>query len=149
AAEGAPALRDIGLFVTPAEFTLDPAEPWQLKLLVQRSVGVRDKAFLTYTIDYSLPDRYLRPEAKPAAVPGDTAVPADEEPLWMRIWRSRTVSIGITVFAIGALTAIFFFQNVLVRRPRARIWVRRGYLMFTLVWLGWYANAQLSVVNVI
>jgi NosR/NirI family nitrous oxide reductase transcriptional regulator len=145
AAEGAPALRDIGLFVTPAEFTLDPAEPWQLKLLVQRSVGVRDKAFYTYTIDYSLPDRYLRPEAKPAAVPADD----DTEPLWMRIWRSRTVSIGITVFAIGALTAIFFFQNALVRRPRARIWVRRGYLAFTLVWLGWYANAQLSVVNVI
>jgi NosR/NirI family nitrous oxide reductase transcriptional regulator len=27
--------------------------------------------------------------------------------------------------------------------------VRRGYLLFTLVWLGWYANAQLSVVNVL
>ncbi len=28
-------------------------------------------------------------------------------------------------------------------------WVRRGFLLFTLVWLGWYANAQLSVVNVL
>ena len=28
-------------------------------------------------------------------------------------------------------------------------WVRRGYLLFILVWLGWYANAQLSVVNVL
>ncbi|TGV75078.1 4Fe-4S binding protein, partial [Mesorhizobium sp. M2D.F.Ca.ET.145.01.1.1] len=27
--------------------------------------------------------------------------------------------------------------------------VRCGYLLFTLVWLGWYANAQLSVVNVL
>jgi NosR/NirI family nitrous oxide reductase transcriptional regulator len=47
------------------------------------------------------------------------------------------------------LTAIFFFQNWLVRRPRLFAWVRRGYLLFALVWLGWYANAQLSVVNVL
>jgi NosR/NirI family nitrous oxide reductase transcriptional regulator len=44
---------------------------------------------------------------------------------------------------------IFFFQNVLVRRPVAYTWVRRGYLLYILVWLGWYANAQLSVVNVL
>jgi NosR/NirI family nitrous oxide reductase transcriptional regulator len=28
-------------------------------------------------------------------------------------------------------------------------WIRRAFLLFTLVWLGWYANAQLSVVNVL
>ena len=44
---------------------------------------------------------------------------------------------------------IFFFQNVLVRRPVVYTWVRRVYLLFILVWLGWYANAQLSVVNVL
>ena len=51
--------------------------------------------------------------------------------------------------ALGALTLIFFFQNHLVRRPKVYTWVRRGYLLFILVWLGWYANAQLSVVNVL
>jgi NosR/NirI family nitrous oxide reductase transcriptional regulator len=44
---------------------------------------------------------------------------------------------------------IFFFQNNLVRRPKVYTWVRRSYLLFILVWLGWYANAQLSVVNVL
>ena len=36
-----------------------------------------------------------------------------------------------------------------MRRPKVHVWVRRAYLTFTLVWLGWYANAQLSVVNVL
>ena len=36
-----------------------------------------------------------------------------------------------------------------MRRPKVYVWVRRAYLTFTLVWLGWYANAQLSVVNVL
>ncbi|WP_407178588.1 4Fe-4S binding protein [Bradyrhizobium sp. STM 3562] len=160
AAEGAPDFKEIGLFVTPPEFTLDPTQPWQLQLLVQRSTGARDKAFLTFDLDYTLPDSYLRHEQR-AATPA-TAAPAsaptaqqaappddDDEALWMRIWRSTTVSIGITAFALLTLTAIFFFQNVLVRRPGVYTWVRRAYLLFVLVWLGWYANAQLSVVNVL
>jgi NosR/NirI family transcriptional regulator, nitrous oxide reductase regulator len=57
--------------------------------------------------------------------------------------------VGVTGFALLVLTAIFFFQNWLVRQPVLFGWVRRGYLLFTLVWLGWYANAQLSVVNVL
>jgi NosR/NirI family nitrous oxide reductase transcriptional regulator len=67
----------------------------------------------------------------------------------MKIWRDNIVKIGTTIFALAALTLIFFFQNTLVRRPRVYAWVRRGYLVFILVWLGWYANAQLSVVNVL
>ncbi len=165
AAPGAPELSEIGLFVTPPEFTLDPAQPWQLQLLVQRSIGGLKKAYLTFDLDYVLPDRYLRREQRAVTVPVTAPAPAaqassaqpepngaaglDEEPLWMRIWRSQPASIAITALALAVLTAIFFFQNVLVRRPTLYTWVRRGYLTFVLLWLGWYANAQLSVVNVV
>jgi len=67
----------------------------------------------------------------------------------MKIWRDNIVKISTTIVALGALTLIFFFQNALVRRPKIYAWIRRGYLLFILVWLGWYANAQLSVVNVL
>jgi NosR/NirI family transcriptional regulator, nitrous oxide reductase regulator len=188
AAAGAPALREIALFVVPEDFKLDLTEPWQMQLLVQRNVGARDKAFLTYNLEYTLPDQYLRIEqpAPPPPAPaqaqvqapsqagsapaqqqvqGQAAAPAPaapslndadalaagevEEPLWLKIWKTNTVSIGIAVFALLVLTAIFFFQDALVRRPAVYVWVRRAYLTFTLVWLGWYANAQLSVVNVL
>ena len=173
AAEGAPSLREIALFVVPEDFRLDLTEPWQLQLLVQRNVGARDKAFLTYDLEYTLPDRYLRIEQRPPAaqaqaqVQGQPAAPTSapaepslndaaalvageiEEPLWLKIWKANTVSIGIATLALLVLTGIFFFQDALVRRPHVYVWVRRGYLTFTLVWLGWYANAQLSVVNVL
>lgn len=162
-AAGAPAFKEIGLFVTPPEFTLDPTEPWQLQLLVQRAIGARDKAFLTFDLDYVLPDEYMRREQRAVTVPANAPAPATqappptmrpdaaegEQPLWMRIWRSQTVKVGIAALALAALTAIFFFQNVLVRRPVLYTSVRRAYLLFVLVWLGWYANAQLSVVNVV
>lgn len=177
AAEGAPALREIALFLVPDDFKLDLTEPWQVQLLVQRNVAARDRAFLTYDIEYTLPDQYLRIEQPPAPTlpqqaqpqgqttdqsptPAASASPslndADalaagevEEPLWLKIWKTNTVSIGIAAIALLILTAIFFFQDALVRRPKVYVWVRRAYLTFTLVWLGWYANAQLSVVNVL
>jgi NosR/NirI family nitrous oxide reductase transcriptional regulator len=170
AAQGAPAFREIALFVVPEDFKLDLSEPWQLQLLAQRSVGVRDKAFLNYELGYTLPDSYLRlaqaAPSVPALSPGgpqpaarapaaseqaEAGLPGNglEEPLWLKIWRANAVSIGITAFAILVLTGIFFFQDALVRRPATYVWVRRAYLAFTLVWLGWYANAQLSVVNVL
>lgn len=174
AAAGAPDLREIALFVVPEDFKLDLTEPWQLQLLVQRNVGARDKAFLTFNLEYTLPDQYLRIEQPapppPAPAPtqpqaqGQAAAPTAEpslndsnalaageleDPLWLKIWKTNTVSIGIAAMALLALTAIFFFQDNLVRRPKVYVWVRRAYLTFTLVWLGWYANAQLSVVNVL
>jgi NosR/NirI family nitrous oxide reductase transcriptional regulator len=167
-AEGAPEFPEIALFTVPPEFALDPTEPWVLQLLVQRVVATREKAWLTFDLGYTLPDAYMKtapappvqqqaatpaaaPSAAPAVAPRDAmkSFAAEDEPLWMKIWRGDVVKISTTVAALGALTLIFFFQNALVRRPRLYTWVRRGYLLFILVWLGWYANAQLSVVNVL
>jgi NosR/NirI family nitrous oxide reductase transcriptional regulator len=174
AAEGAPRLREIALFLVPEEFEFDVTEPWELQLLVQREISAREKANISYELGYALPDAYVtvvrtaaRPPQSPAATAPrpapneqsaqpeaplvDNAAEAvdEEEPLWQRMWKMNTVTIAITVAALLVLTAIFFFQDWLVRRPLLYRWVRKGYLVFTLVWLGWYANAQLSVVNVL
>jgi NosR/NirI family nitrous oxide reductase transcriptional regulator len=165
AAASAPTFREISVFTVPEDFAFEPTEPWELQLLVQRVTGVRDKAFLTFNLPYNLPDRYIRrvsraptPTAEKrehersieaAAPPASAAGQGEEDPLWKQMWRRNTASVAITGLAILVLTAIFFFQNQLVRRPRLYTWVRRGFLAFTLIWLGWYANAQLSVVNVL
>jgi len=164
AAEGAPDFPEIALFVAPRDFSFDPATPWELRLLVQRATGARDKAFLTFDLGYNLPDLYLRPAAAASAPAASTPAVAPEsepsvqgasgggvldQPLWQRIWLGNVWFIAITVAALLVLTVIFFFQDWLVRRPSLYVWVRRAYLTFTLVWLGWYANAQLSVVNVL
>lgn len=157
----APSLKEIALFVVAPEYTFDVTEPWELQLLAQRSsTGARDKAVIPFNLGYALPSKYVtvtRAAAPapaivtPAVVPlADTTTQAsDEQPLWISIWNLNRVNIGITGTALLVLTAIFFFQDWLVKRPVLFAWVRNSYLVFTLVWLGWYANAQLSVVNVL
>ncbi|HRP79439.1 MAG TPA: 4Fe-4S binding protein, partial [Aquamicrobium sp.] len=166
-AEGAPRLREIALFMVPEDFVFDVTKPWELQMLVQRAWGARNKATLPYDLGYTLPDQYVNVEAAPAPEPtatpaaeteagqfpaptGEAFVPfeGEEEPLWMKMWRMNAVAIVITAVALLILTVIFFFQDWLSARPVLRVWVRRAYLLFVLVWLGWYANAQLSVVNV-
>ncbi|WP_432443659.1 4Fe-4S binding protein [Rhizobium grahamii] len=157
----APALKEIALFVVAPEYTFDVTEPWELQLLAQRSsTGARDKAVIPFNLGYALPSKYVTvtKAATPArAIVTPTVVPlaetttqaSDEQPLWISIWTLNRVNIGITGAALLVLTAIFFFQDWLVKRPVLFAWVRNSYLVFTLVWLGWYANAQLSVVNVL
>ncbi len=154
AAAGAPSFNELDLFRIPADSGFDPTRPWRLQLLVQRAVGPIKKSFLTFDMAYRLPGTYLReiPTAATSALaPG---IDTDDEAaakaaLWQRIWRDRAVDIAILVTALVVLTVFFFFQLPLTRNETYVFWFRIGFMVFTLGWLGWYANAQLSVVNVL
>ena len=86
------------------------------------------------------------PQAASVAAPLAEVV---EPPLWQRMWLDHIGQIITLSVALTVLTAIFFFQDWLAARPRLHQGVRHAYLLFVLVWLGWYAQAQLSVVNVL
>jgi NosR/NirI family nitrous oxide reductase transcriptional regulator len=150
-AEGAPVLSEMDIFKIPADAGFDPAEPWRLQLLVQRDVAAIERVFTTFDLGYQLPEAYLRPVAAPVttapAASTDASESAAQTALWTRIWRDKTVEIVGLAVMLSVLTLAFFFQSYLTRSERAVTWFRMGFLTVTLVCLGWYANAQLSVVN--
>jgi NosR/NirI family nitrous oxide reductase transcriptional regulator len=154
AAAGAPVFKELDIFVIPADSGFDPVAPWRLQLLVQRATGPVKKSFLTFDLTGQVPQGYLRPAQVATAVPApDVSGPGDEaaarRALWQRIWQDRAVDIGILLGSIGLLTGFFFFQQYLTRNETLVFWFRIGFLAFTLLWIGWYANAQLSVVNIL
>ena len=65
------------------------------------------------------------------------------------MWRVKAPQIAVLLAALTVLTVIFFFQDWLVRRPVLYDRVRLAFLVFAVVWIGWYAQAQLSIVNVL
>ncbi|WP_440997432.1 4Fe-4S binding protein [Arhodomonas sp. SL1] len=169
AAEGAPEFDEVSVFTVPADAQFDPVQPWKLALLVQRETGALSKVFTRFTVAYEPPEHYLtdpppepEPEAQaggagPAAGPGDGerrlaagggATPDRAAGLWKRAWENKTVPIAILAVLLAVVTVIFFFQTWLARRPTLLKWTRYGVLAFVLVWLGWWSNAQLSVVNI-
>ncbi|NVK15157.1 MAG: regulatory protein NosR [Rhodobacteraceae bacterium] len=143
-----PSFTELDLFKIPADAEFDPAEPFRLQLLVQRSVGALERTFLTFDLGYKLPEQYLLPAAPaPKVVEDETGEAAAKAALWQRIWKDRTLEIGVLGVMLLVLTGVFFFQFQATANARLFYWFRIGYLTVTLVFLGWYANAQLSVVN--
>ena len=71
------------------------------------------------------------------------------EQAWVTIWEGRAIEIGILILALVLLTAILLFQDWIVRRPILYEYLRNGYLLFTVFFIGGYALAQLSIVNVL
>ncbi len=153
-AEGAPEFAEADLFKIPADAGFDPTKPFRLQLLVQREVGPIEKVFTTFDLGYQVPPQYLRPVAATAAEPqgaAEAAAAQDEsaaqQALWKKIWAdSRPEILGLGAMLL-VLTGVFFFQGAATRNERLFFWFRIGFLTVTLVFLGWYANAQLSVVN--
>jgi len=148
AAEGAPSFVEKDLFRIPADAGFDPAKPFRIQLLVQREVGPIEKSFLTFDLGYRLPEDYLLPAAVPVVDDADDEAAA-KTALWQAIWRDKTLEIGVLATMLAVLTGVFFFQFQATANARVFYWFRIGYLSFTLVWLGWMMNAQLSVVNLL
>lgn len=164
-APGSPSFREVSLFTVPEDAVFDPVEPWRLQLTVQRVISVDEKAFTAFVLNYDLPKSYTKVDA-PAAQTGTTtaetagtAAPAAQPPiaydddaapaLWKQIWLAKTVQIALISIALLTLIMVFFFQNQIVKHEVFYKRFRTVFLIFTLFWIGWYAQAQLSVVNVL
>lgn len=96
----------------------------------------------------------LSPEMPPREIsplpthPG-TWTPPEEEPAWIAIWQNRKFEIAVLVVGLAVLSFILIFQDWFARHPMALAWVRNGFNVYTLLFIGWWGLAQLSVINVL
>jgi len=146
-AKGMPEFTEMSIFIVREPAKFDPGSPWSLELLVRRQTGPVSGTFSSFELAYQLPEPYLErplPSAEELA-----ALEEASRPMWLNIWYQKHFQIAVLGTALLLLTAILFLQDKFTRRPHFLHWLRRGYLVFTVVFLGWYALGQLSVVNVL
>ncbi len=86
-----------------------------------------------------------------AANPTDSArtSAAALEPIWKEVWAERTLRLWFLGAGLLLLTVILFLQDWLTRYRRLISTLRIAFLFYTLLFVGVYALAQLSVVNVL
>lgn len=144
----APSFREIGIFTLRHAAGFDPLKPWRLDVFLPGE----DEAPTIVSLNYDLPPRYRVGSTTAEATGGEP--PAEvgsevERPLWQEIWLERSWRIAALGLMLAVLTGLLVFQKALVDRPVLYRRVRIAFLMITLLWLGWFAGAQLSVVNVL
>lgn len=137
-----PDFKEMDIFIIRPQFEFDPGTPWDIELLVRRQTGPLDSVFVSFTGGYQIPEAYIDRPVQPV-------IEAEEElPLWVSIWQQKSFSVTVLIISLVFLSAIIFMQDWLVRYPRLLHNIRRGFLIYTVLFIGWYALGQLSVVNV-
>ena len=140
--EAAPALRELALFkVRSRDFS--PTEPWRLEVVIAGEDSAGQAVQAAFSLPYSLPATYRR------AADSVPAEASEGVALWHQTWLERWPDVAILTLALSLLTAMLVFQDPLAARQRLYESLRIGFLIFTLVWLGWIVGAQLSVLNVL
>ncbi|HUV32267.1 MAG TPA: 4Fe-4S binding protein, partial [Devosiaceae bacterium] len=125
-----------GILVLSPDTGFDPLTSWTANLLVHSTAADGSVTSVAFPLEYQVPAAYvLLPEPQP-------------EPLWVSIWRDASVDVAILGTALTVLTLIFVFQAQLARHRLVHQWMRAGFLVFTVVWLGYMSGAQLSMVHI-
>jgi transcriptional regulator of nitric oxide reductase len=116
---------------------LDPALPLDFELLVTRTKGQFKPEIVRkgFQLSAQLPDAYFQ------------AADSDSK-TWHLSWTSRWWELLLLVCGLALLAWRLAKPRWLTASPERLQRFRTAYLLFTLVFIGWYAQGQLSIVNI-
>ncbi|MFT5533031.1 MAG: NosR/NirI family nitrous oxide reductase transcriptional regulator [Burkholderiaceae bacterium] len=124
------------IFRVISQSGLDPSLPLEFFLHVTRSKGIL------------YPEKISRDVRFSVNLPADFYVAAEpDNKTWRAIWWQRWWELAILAVALALLSVALVLQKKLVAHERRLVWFRRGFLIFTAGFIGWYAQGQLSIVN--
>ena len=137
----APGFDNYRIFKTRPQAGLNPSAAMQMQLMVDLRKNHLMSASASFLDgEYQLPGEFFRIV--------EQAEPRTPAPMWVRVWESRQLQIGLLIAGLAVLTLAFAMQRRLTANPRGFRWFRYGFLAYTLLFLGFYAQGQLSVVNI-
>jgi len=141
-APGAPDMAAMNLFRVGGNAGFNPGSEasFHLDITAPRNHLITDHARFTLPVTFS-PDLFEPVEVAPDFNEG-------QQPVWIGLWQERWWQISLLVAGLTILTVFFARQKTLTRYPRLVHGFRWGFLLFTLFFIGFYAQGQLSVVNI-
>ena len=147
-----PDFSEIGLLRIPKEWGFNPLDSWKLELIIKEDFG-KGSVFINYDIPkqlitgdpVALEDAGLRP-IKTAFL---GLIRESKLNGWQSEWAQQDYSIIFLFFLLSILSLILSFQKKFSKNKKVHNYVRFSFLTITLIWIGWIAQAQLSIVNII
>ncbi len=125
------------MFATEPQAGLDLSKPVTLDLNLTRGPGEADQPQAEVQWQHHI------------AIPNIASwQPVRETPAWLRVWEQRKVDLAILVLGLLVLTAALVYQKWLSATQKRLTTYRTIYLVFTLVFIGWAAQGQLTIVNI-
>ncbi len=136
----APALKKVNaalILTAPIHTGLDPGRPMDFNFTISRARGMIYPVVTPKQINlrYTLPKELFDYPPKPL-------------PEWLQAWQGRLPDLVIIGIALLLLSAVLLRPQAISIQPRRLLLFRTGFQIFTLVFIGWYAQGQLSIVHI-
>ena len=136
----APAITDLNaslIVAVPPLAGLDPGKPMDFRFSITRARG----AILPVLTQKQVTLRY----APAAELFGFPPKPLPE---WLMAWKGRLLEIIVIFASLIVLSVVLWRPQSVSVKPRTLFWFRMIFLAFTLAFIGWYSQGQLSIVQV-
>jgi transcriptional regulator of nitric oxide reductase len=116
--------------------TFDITQPTTLQVSVWRRTGDAADAVVATTFERGF------------EIPGVAQYrPVRETPAWLQPWVQRGTDLAVLAIGLVVLTLALARQRWLSASPRRLAAFRTAYLVFTLGFVGWWAQGQLTIVS--
>ena len=142
-AEGAHFFDEMSIFIIREHHEFDPGSEWEIELLVRRQTGPLDSIFSSFKTHYMPIEQYL---SRPVV---EVKQDLSDLPMWQQVWYAKQVPVTILIISMVLILIVIFLQDWLVKFPRFLHTFRRAFLIYTVLFVGWYSLGQVSVVNVL
>ena len=138
--EDKPFFAEAGIYRIPPEAGIDPVKPWKFEFLLESKNQEQNKIFY---IDYDMNEKYI-------IQPDGLKVLADnEEPLWYAAWQSQKLNLSLLFFTLAILSFVLWKVDYLVKRDIIWKSFRYAFLIWVLLWLGFYAGGQVTIISLL
>ena len=137
--EDKPFFAEAGLYRIPAG-NINPVEPWKLELLIESEIPSENKKIY---VNYHLSNNYIiQPD-------GLKKIANKDEPIWFAAWESQRKNIIILSFSLLILSFALIKMETLTFNNNFRQIFRNIYLLWILIWLGWEAGGQVTILSIL
>ena len=149
----APKFDSVGLFKVKRDSKFQPYFAWDLELNFPSAVEEETELI---KVNYAIPARYVvgtdfdleEAGLKPIKYVLGGLVRISTLTDWQRAWVEQFFNIVALVMLLALVSSVLVFEHVIAARRKLHRVLRLSILTLVLVWLGWIAGAQLSIVNV-
>ncbi|MBI5109432.1 MAG: 4Fe-4S binding protein [Rhodocyclales bacterium] len=125
------------ILTAPAHAGLDPGRPLDFRFTVSRGRG-----FIMPVVTQQQINLHYTP-------PGELFdYPPKPLPEWLQAWQGRLPDLIVIGLALLLLSAVLRRPRAVSIKPRTLWLFRTGFLAFTLLFIGWHAQGQLSIVQI-
>ena len=138
--EDKPFFAEAGIYRIPPEIGIDPVKPWKFELLVESRDKAKNKYFY---INYNMKEKYIiQPD-------GLDVIANNDEPVWYAAWESQRINLSLLFLTLAILSFVLWKVDNIVKRDIVWKSFRYLFLIWVLIWLGFYAGGQITIISLL